>query len=218
MLDYDDVFAKFDAMMEWLARTYVHALNCIHYMHDKYFYERLEMALHDRDVLRTMAFGIAGLSVAADSLSAIRHAKVHVIRDEKGLAVDYRIEGDYPKYGNADPRVDDIAVDLVSRFMSKIRKHPTYRERDAHPVGADHHVQRGVRQAYGQHAGRTAEGRAVRAGCQSDAWPRFAWLAGLVHLGRAAALCRCAGRHQLHRQHRADPGAEGLRTAVWPTR
>src|SRR6476620_3259781 len=126
ILDYEEVFEKFDAMMEWLARTYVHAMNCIHYMHDKYFYERLEMALHDRDVLRTMAFGIAGLSVVADSLSAIKHAKVHVIRDEAGLAVDYRIEGDFPKYGNADSRVDQIAADLVSRFMAKLRKHPTY--------------------------------------------------------------------------------------------
>ena len=127
VLDYDEVSAKFDATMEWLARTYVHALNCIHYMHDKYFYERLEMALHDRDILRTMACGIAGLSVVADSLSAMKHARVHVIRDERGLAVDYRIEGDFPKYGNADARVDDIAVELVSRFMSKVRKHPTYR-------------------------------------------------------------------------------------------
>src|SRR5712672_1067559 len=126
-LDYDDVMEKFDTTMEWLARTYVHAMNCIHYMHDKYFYERLEMALHDRDVLRTMAFGIAGLSVVADSLSAIKHAKVHVIRDEAGLAVDYRTEGDFPKYGNADSRVDQIAADLVSRFMAKLRKHPTYR-------------------------------------------------------------------------------------------
>jgi len=127
LLDYDEVMAKFDLTMEWLAKTYVHAMNCIHYMHDKYFYERLEMALHDRDILRTMAFGIAGLSVAADSLSAIRHAKVHAIRDETGLAVDYRIEGDYPKFGNADSRVDSIAAELVSAFMSKIRKHPTYR-------------------------------------------------------------------------------------------
>ena len=128
ILDHDEVFAKFDATMEWLARTYVHAMNCIHYMHDKYFYERLEMALHDRDVLRTMAFGIAGLSVVADSLSAMKYAKVHVIRDETGLAVDYRVEGDFPKYGNADSRVDDIAAELVSRFMTKLRKHPTYRD------------------------------------------------------------------------------------------
>lgn len=155
VLDYDEVFAKFDATLEWLARTYVHALNCIHYMHDKYFYERLEMALHDRDILRTMAFGIAGLSVAADSLSAIRHAKVHVIRDDKGLAVDYRIEGDYPKYGNADARVDDIAADLVSRFMAKLRKHPTYR-------GATHTqsvltITSNV--VYGKHTGNTPDGR-----------------------------------------------------------
>ncbi len=92
MLDYDEVFARFDTMMDWLARTYVHALNIIHYMHDKYCYERLEMALHDRDILRTMACGIAGLSVAADSLSAIKYAKVHVIRDESGLAVDFENE------------------------------------------------------------------------------------------------------------------------------
>src|SRR6185312_989334 len=118
-LDYDDVFSKFDNTMEWLARTYVHAMNCIHYMHDKYFYERLEMALHDRDILRTMAFGIAGLSVVADSLSAIKYAKVHVIRDNTGLAVDYRIEGpganSVPQYGNNDDRVDQIAAELVTR-------------------------------------------------------------------------------------------------------
>ncbi len=127
ILVYDDVFEKFDSMMEWLARTYVHAMNCIHYMHDKYFYERLEMALHDRDVLRTMAFGIAGLSVVADSLAAIKYGKVHVIRDKTGLAVDYRIEGTVPQFGNNDDRVDSIAAELVSRFMTKIRKHPTYR-------------------------------------------------------------------------------------------
>jgi formate C-acetyltransferase len=133
VLDYDEVFSKFDNMMEWLARTYVHAMNCIHYMHDKYFYERLEMALHDRDILRTMAFGIAGLSVVADSLAAIKYANVHVIRDDTGLAVDYRIEGlkegtnVVPQFGNNDERVDSIAADLVTRFMQKIRKHPTYR-------------------------------------------------------------------------------------------
>ena len=131
VLNYDEVFEKFDGVMEWLARTYVHAMNCIHYMHDKYFYERLEMALHDRDVLRTMAFGIAGLSVVADSLAAIKYAKVHVIRDESGLAVDYRTElngaNAIPQFGNNDDRVDGIAADLVTRFMQKIRKHPTYR-------------------------------------------------------------------------------------------
>ena len=155
VLDFDEVWTKFDATMEWLARTYVHAMNCIHYMHDKYFYERLEMALHDRDILRTMAFGIAGLSVVADSLSAIRHAKVHVIRDANGLAVDYRVEGEFPTFGNADSAVDDIAADLVSRFMTKIRKHSTYR-------GAVHTqsvltITSNV--VYGKHTGNTPDGR-----------------------------------------------------------
>ncbi|ABE61752.1 formate acetyltransferase [Nitrobacter hamburgensis X14] len=128
-LDYDDVMAKFDTIMEWLARTYVHAMNCIHYMHDKYFYERLEMALHDRDILRTMAFGIAGLSVVADSLSAIKYGKIRVARDAAGLVVDYQNEGNKatPQFGNNDDRVDQIASDIVTSFMGKIRKHPTYR-------------------------------------------------------------------------------------------
>ncbi|HET7803249.1 MAG TPA: formate C-acetyltransferase [Pseudolabrys sp.] len=128
-LDYDDVMSRFDETMEWLARTYVHAMNCIHYMHDKYFYERLEMALHDRDILRTMAFGIAGLSVVADSLSAIKYGKVRVTRDETGLIVDYQNEGNKatPQFGNNDDRVDKIASDIVTSFMAKIRKHPTYR-------------------------------------------------------------------------------------------
>jgi formate C-acetyltransferase len=128
-LEYDDVFEKFDHTMEWLARTYVHAMNCIHYMHDKYFYERLEMALHDRDILRTMAFGIAGLSVVADSLAAIKYGKIHVIRDNTGLVVDYKNESKnaMPQFGNNDDRVDYIASDIVTEFMQKIRKHPTYR-------------------------------------------------------------------------------------------
>jgi formate C-acetyltransferase len=128
-LDYDDVMAKFDSTMEWLARTYVHAMNCIHYMHDKYFYERLEMALHDRDILRTMAFGIAGLSVVSDSLSAIKYGKMRVTRDATGLIVDYQNEGNKstPQFGNNDDRVDQIASSIVTSFMEKIRKHPTYR-------------------------------------------------------------------------------------------
>jgi len=128
ILDFDDVWARFDRTLDWLAEVYVHALNVIHYMHDKYAYERLEMALHDRDVLRTMACGIAGLSVAADSLSAIKHAQVRPVRDESGLVVDFEVEGDFPKYGNDDDRVDDIAVSLVHSFMAKIRRHPTYRD------------------------------------------------------------------------------------------
>jgi formate C-acetyltransferase len=157
VLDYADVSDKFDRLMEWLARTYVHAMNCIHYMHDKYFYERLEMALHDRDMLRTMAFGIAGLSVAADSLAAIKYGKVHVIRDKTSLVVDYRNESteSVPQFGNNDDRVDSIAVDLVMRFMQKIRKHPTYR--------AATHTQSVLtitsNVVYGKHTGNTPDGR-----------------------------------------------------------
>ena len=127
-LDYDEVVEKFDQMMEYVARIYIKALNAIHYMHDKYSYEALEMALHDKDILRTMACGIAGLSVVADSLSAIKYAKVKVIRDETGLAVDYSVEGDFPKFGNDDDRVDDLAVNIVKQFMRKLQKHITYRD------------------------------------------------------------------------------------------
>lgn len=127
VLDYDEVMRKFDHVMEWLAELYLNTLNVIHYMHDKYCYERIEMALHDTTILRTMATGIAGLSVVADSLSAIKHAKVTAIRDESGLAVDFAIEGDYPKYGNNDDRVDLIAVQIVEAFMAKLRKHKPYR-------------------------------------------------------------------------------------------
>jgi formate C-acetyltransferase len=126
-LDYDDVVEKFDKMMDWLACVYVNAMNIIHYMHDKYAYERLEMALHDYAPLRTMAFGIAGLSVVADSLSAIRHAKVRVLRDATGLVTDFQVEGDYPQFGNNDNRVDHLANWAVETFMKKLRKHPTYR-------------------------------------------------------------------------------------------
>jgi formate C-acetyltransferase len=126
-LDYDEVMENYDKTLAWLAKVYVQALNIIHYMHDKYNYEKLEMALHDRDVFRTMACGIAGLSVVADSLSAIKHAKVKVIRDDSGLAVDYETEGDFPMFGNNDDRVDQIAVWLVKTFMEKVRSNPTYR-------------------------------------------------------------------------------------------
>lgn len=128
-LNYDEVMEKFDNMMDYVAKIYIKALNAIHYMHDKYSYETLEMALHDseRNILRTMACGIAGLSVVADSLSAIKYAKVKVIRDDTGLAVDYQVDGEFPKYGNDDDRVDSIAVDVVKRFMKKLEKHQTYR-------------------------------------------------------------------------------------------
>lgn len=126
-LDFDEVMAKFEPFTDWLANLYVNTLNIIHYMHDKYSYEALEMALHDRDVFRTMACGIAGLSVCADSLSAIKYAKVKTIRNEQGVAVDFEIEGDFPKYGNNDDRADDLAVYLVESFMNKIRQNKTYR-------------------------------------------------------------------------------------------
>src|SRR5688500_6127853 len=126
-LDFNEVLGKFEKMMDWLAGVYVNAMNVIHYMHDKYAYERVEMALHDYSPLRTMAFGMAGMSVVADSLSAIQHAKVRVIRDETGLVTDYRTEGTFPVFGNNDNRVDELAVWLVSTFMNKLRKYPTYR-------------------------------------------------------------------------------------------
>lgn len=126
-LDYDEVMEKYDVLLEWIAGLYLNTLNIIHFMHDKYSYERIEMALHDSDIMRTMATGIAGFSVAADSLSAIKHAKVKTIRDENGLVVDYEIEGDYPKFGNNDDRVDDIGIWLLKTFMSKVKKHPAYR-------------------------------------------------------------------------------------------
>ena len=126
-LDYDEVMEIFDQMMDYVAKIYIKALNAIHYMHDKYSYEAIEMALHDKEIIRTMACGIAGLSVVADSLSAIKYAKVKVIRDETGLAVDYEIDGDFPKFGNDDDRVDDIAVYIVKRFLTKLQKHQTYR-------------------------------------------------------------------------------------------
>jgi formate C-acetyltransferase len=126
-LEFDDVLQKFEKMMEWLACVYVNAMNIIHYMHDKYAYERIEMALHDYDPVRTMAFGMAGMSVVADSLSAMRYAKVRVVRDKSGLIIDYNVEGEFPVFGNHDNRVDHLAAWLVTTFMNKLRKYPTYR-------------------------------------------------------------------------------------------
>lgn len=154
-LDYEEVMRKYDQMQEWLATTYVGALNIIHYMHDKYSYERSEMALHDDHVHRFFATGIAGLSVAADSLSAIKYAKVKVVRNEEGLAVDYEVEGDFPCYGNNDDRVDEIAADLVQNFMNKIRKHKTYR--DAEPTMSILTITSNV--VYGKKTGNTPDGR-----------------------------------------------------------
>ncbi|MFR0019741.1 MAG: formate C-acetyltransferase [Paraclostridium sp.] len=154
-LEYDEVMQKFDMFTDWLANLYVNTLNVIHFMHDKYSYEALEMALHDRDVFRTMACGIAGLSVCADSLSAIKYAKVKTIRNEEGIVVDFEIEGDFPKYGNNDDRVDDIAVELVESFMNKIRKNKTYRN--------SYHTQSILtitsNVVYGKKTGNTPDGR-----------------------------------------------------------
>lgn len=154
-LNYDEVMERYNDMMEWLAGLYVNTLNVIHYMHDKYCYERAQMALHDRDVKRYFATGIAGLSVVADSLSAIKYAKVKAIRDEDGIVVDYEIEGDFPKYGNNDDRVDQIAVDLVKNFMAKIRKHYTYR--DSIPTMSILTITSNV--VYGKKTGNTPDGR-----------------------------------------------------------
>ena len=154
-LNYDEVMKQFELYTDWLASLYVNTLNVIHYMHDKYCYEALEMSLHDRDVFRTMACGIAGLSVAADSLSAIKHAKVKVIRNEEGLAVDYVIEGDYPKFGNNDERVDSIATSLVESFMNKIRNNKTYR--DAYHTQSVLTITSNV--VYGKKTGSTPDGR-----------------------------------------------------------
>ena len=154
-LDYDEVMEKYDQMMEYVAKIYIKALNAIHYMHDKYSYEAIEMALHDKDVFQTMACGIAGLSVVADSLSAIKYAKVKVIRDSDGIATDYKIEGDFPKFGNDDDRVDQIAVDIVKRFMKKLRKHPTYKH--STPTLSILTITSNV--VYGKATGNTPDGR-----------------------------------------------------------
>ena len=155
ILNYDEVMEKYDQMMDWLCELYVNTLNAIHYMHDKYSYEAIEMALHDNEVRRFFATGIAGLSCAADSLSAIKYAKVKAIRDEDGIVTDFKIEGDFPKYGNNDDRVDSIARDLVTRFMNKIRSHHTYR--DSVPSTSILTITSNV--VYGKKTGSTPDGR-----------------------------------------------------------
>lgn len=154
-LDYDEVMSRYDAMMQWLAGVYVNTLNIIHYMHDKYCYEKIQMALHDKKVTRWFATGIAGLSVVADSLSAIKYAKVRTIRNEQGIAVDYEVEGDFPKYGNDDDRVDSIAYDVVHMFMEHVRKNHTYR--DSIPTTSILTITSNV--VYGRNTGSTPDGR-----------------------------------------------------------
>ena len=198
-LEYDEVMAKFDITMDWLARTYVHAMNCIHYMHDKYFYERLEMALHDRDILRTMAFGIAGLSVVADSLSAIKYGKMRVSRDATGLIVDYQNEGNTatPQFGNNDDRVRQDRVRHRHELHGEDPQASDLPECSAHPKRADDHLERRLRQGDWKYAGRTQERRAFRARSQPDAWPRQPRLACVLPVGGEASVQGLTGRHQL---------------------
>ena len=156
-LKFDEVMDKFDQVLDWLAQLYINTLNIIHYMHDKYAYEKLQLALHDRDIHRTSACGIAGLSVVADSLSAIKHANVRIIRNKQGLAVDYQVDGEYPAFGNNDDRVDSIANELVEKFMRKLRKHKTYR--DSTPTMSILTITSNV--VYGKKTGSTPDGRKV---------------------------------------------------------
>ena len=183
-LDYDDVMDKFNDMMKWLASVYVNALNIIHYSHDKYCYERLEMALHDRDVKRYFATGIAGLSVVADSLSAIKYAEVHPVRDENGLVVDYTIEGDYPKYGNDDDRVDQIAHDVVHAFMHYIGQNHTYR----HSIPTTSILTITSNVVYGKATGATPDGRKAGVAFAPGANPMH----GRDHSGAIASLASVA--------------------------
>ncbi|PKH07908.1 formate C-acetyltransferase [Moritella sp. Urea-trap-13] len=184
VLDYADITARYDKVMDWLATTYVTALNSIHYSHDKYSYEASLMALHDRDVERTMACGIAGLSVTADSLSAIKYAKVKPIRDENGIAVDFEIEGDYPKFGNNDSRVDDIACELVETFMKKVASHKMYR--NAKPTQSVLTITSNV--VYGKKTGTTPDGRRAGAPFAPGANPMH----GRDEKGAIAALTSVA--------------------------
>ena len=214
LLTYDEVMKRFDPMLDWLAKTYVNALNIIHYMHDKYCYEAVEMALHDRDVIRTMACGIAGLSHTADSLSAIKYAKVKPVRDERGLIVDFETEGEFPCFGNNDDRADDIAEDAGHDDDEQDPQVPDLSGRGAHPVGADDHLERRLRQEDRQHARRPSPRRALRARRQPVERPRHPRRAGGAALGRQDPVRRCRGRDLAHALGRAV----GARQRVGPAR
>ena len=195
---------RFDKMMDWLAGVYVNAMNVIHYMHDKYAYERVEMALHDYAPLRTMAFGIAGLSVVADSLSAIKYAKVRVIRDATGLVTDYETEGTFPFFGNNDNRVDQIASWLVSTFMNKLRRHPTYR----HALHTQSILTITSNVVYGKATGNTPDGRRKGEPFAPGANPMHGRDSHGIHAS-AASVAKipyrdAAGRHLADDQPRAD--------------
>ena len=224
-LDFDDVVDKYEKMMGWLAGVYVNAMNVIHYMHDKYAYERLEMALHDYAPLRTMAFGMAGMSVIADSLSAIRYAKVRVIRDQTGLVTDYQIEGDFPQFGNNDNRVDELCFALVvTTFMNKLRKFPTYRNA-VHTQSASLTITTSGKRRLWQRAPGTplmegVKARAVRSGRQPHAWARHArysclgrvgcqnsvprrrrWYLSHLHVGPGGTRKSCGGSNYKFARH-----------------
>jgi formate C-acetyltransferase len=203
-LTYDDVMARLDPMMDWLAKTYVNALNCIHYMHDKYCYEAVEMALHDRDVLRTLACGIAGLSHAADSLSAIKFAKVKPVRDDRGLIVDFKTEGEFPYYGNNDDRADDIAKMLVTLMMNKIREYPAYR--NATHTQSVLTITSNV--VYGKSTGNLPDGRRLgepfAPGRQSVERARLSRCAFCAHVSRENSVRRLGGWHLAHAVRRSQ--------------
>ena len=183
-LDYDEVCEKFDAMMEWLSKTYVNALNIIHYMHDKYYYEKAQLAFMNKDVVRKLGCGIAGFSIVVDSLSAIKFAKVKPVRNEQGVAVDFVIEGDFPKYGNNDERVDSIATALVRQFMDKIRHQPTYR--NSIPTQSILTITSNV--VYGKKTGTTPDGRPAGVPFAPGANPFH----GRDECGALASLCSVA--------------------------
>ncbi len=212
-LDFDDVMEKFDAMQDWLAKLYVNTLNCIHFMHDKYCYDSAQLALHHRDVKRHFATGIAGLSVVADSLSAIKYAKVKPVRDEDGIVVDYEIEGDYPKYGNNDDRVDTLAVEIVHKFMDKIRQHHTYR--NGVPTMSILTITSNV--VYGKKTGNTPDGRKMGEPLAPGANPMHGrdCCGAVASLASVAKLPFCDCQDGISNTFSIVPGALGKDDAVF---